>query len=82
MILSIFIYIHIDMEVNSNISNDIDDIKNKVLNLTNMIDNKCLDIYNKNEENENKILRYKTYIENIILEHHKICKIMFGKKNI
>jgi hypothetical protein len=70
------------MEINLNTINNIKEIKNEITQLNDMIDNKCLDIYNQNEENENKILKYKLYMENIILEHHKICKIMFTKKNI
>lgn len=70
------------MKNNSDIIKNINSIKNEIIELDYMIDNKCLDIYNKNEDNENKILKYKSYIENIILEHHKICKKMFEKKNI
>ncbi len=70
------------MEINLDTMNNIKEIKNDIIELNDMIDNKILDIYNKNEENENKIIKYKLYLENLILEHHKICKIMFGKKNI
>jgi hypothetical protein len=68
------------MEINLKVINDIKEIKNEIVELNDMIDSKCIDIYNKNEENENKILKYKSYLENIILEHHKTCKIMFAKK--
>lgn len=64
------------------ILNDIFEIKNEMIEFNNMIDNKCIDIYNKNEENENKIVKYKLYMENIILEYHKTCKLMFIKKNM
>jgi hypothetical protein len=70
------------MNINTDIINNIKEIKNEIIELNNMIDNKCIDIYNQNEENENKILKYKLYLENIILEHHKICKVMFTRKNI
>jgi hypothetical protein len=70
------------MNINTDIINNIKEIKNEIIELNNMIDNKCIDIYNQNEENENKILKYKLYLENIILEHHKICKVMFARKNI
>jgi len=54
-----------------------------MIELNDMIDKKCLEIYNKNDVNENKILKYKSYMENIILEYHKICKLMYVKnKNI
>lgn len=71
----------INMDI-QDISNDIYEIKNDMIEFNNMIDNKCIDIYNKNEENENKIAKYKLYMENIILEYHKICKLMFVKKNM
>jgi hypothetical protein len=70
------------MNINTDIINNIKEIKNEIIELNNMIDNKCIDIYNQNEENENKILKYKLYLENIILEHHKICKVIFARKNI
>ena len=66
------------MEINLPL-NEINEIKKEVIELNDMIDNKCLEIYNKNEENEKKISKYKMYLENIILEHHKICKIIFKK---
>lgn len=71
------------MEINSDILNDVVDIKKEMIELNDMIDKKCLEIYNQNDGNENKILKYKSYMENIILEYHKICKLMFIKnKNI
>ena len=59
--------------------NSINLIKNEIIKLNDNIDEKCLEIYDKNEENEKKILKYKLYMENVILEHHKICKLMFAK---
>ena len=70
------------MEINLDMLNDINEIKNEIIELNNILDKKCLDIYNQNDENEKKILKYKTYMENIILEHHKICKLMFANKYI
>lgn len=67
------------MKINSNEYNDIEEIKKEIDELNILIDKKCLDIYNQNVENENKILIYKTYMENVILEYHKICKILFSK---
>lgn len=52
-------------------------IKKEIIELNNMIDKKCLDIYNQNNECENKINLYTNYLETIILEYHKICKIMY-----
>lgn len=71
------------MKINSDILNDVHNIKKEMIELNDMIDKKCLEIYNQNDENENKILKYKLYMENIILEYHKICKLMYTKnKNI
>jgi len=71
------------MKINSDILNDVNDIKKEMIELNDMIDKKCLEIYNQNDENENKILKYKLYMENLILEYHKICKLMYAKnKNI
>lgn len=66
------------MKTNSEVHNDIKEIKKEINELNNLIDKKCLDIYNQNEENENKIFMYKTYMENVILEYHKICKVLFN----
>lgn len=65
------------MEINSDTLNDVIDINKETIELNDMIDKKCLEIYNENNDNENKILKYKLYMENIILEYHKICKSMF-----
>jgi len=67
------------MEINIDMLKDINSIKTEIIELNNIIDKKCLDIYNQNEDNEKKMLKYKSYMENIILEHHKICKLMFVK---
>jgi hypothetical protein len=61
--------------------NNIIEIKNDITELNNMIDKKCLEIYNQNDKNNNTILKYKIYMENIILEHHKICKLIFSNQN-
>lgn len=63
-------------------SDEYDDIKKKIMeynNINNIIDEKCLDIYNENNENENKITKYKLYMENVILEYHKLCKLIYTK---
>ena len=59
------------------IINDINTINNELLDLTNLIDKKTLQIYEENEINDKKISQYKTLMENIILEYHKICKELF-----
>ncbi len=63
-------------------SDEFDDIKKKIMeynDINNIIDEKCLDIYNENNENENKITKYKLYMENVILEYHKLCKLIYTK---
>lgn len=60
-----------------NIINDIKNINNDILNLTNLIDKKTLQIHEENETNNKRILQYKSFMENIILEYHKICKELF-----
>lgn len=69
------------MKFDSETIENIEYIKKEIIELNNMIDNKCLDIYNQNDEYENKINLYKNYLETIILEYHKICKIMYIKKS-
>lgn len=69
------------MKINSETLENIKDIKKEIIELNDMIDKKCLELYNKNDECENKINLYNNYLETIILEYHKICKIMYAKKN-
>jgi hypothetical protein len=73
-------YIKMDSIESSNNSFDknVIEIKNDIMELNNLIDEKCLKIYEINEISENKIIRYKLLMENIILEYHKICKEMFN----
>lgn len=69
------------MKINSETLENIKDIKKEIIELNDMIDKKCLELYNKNDECENKINLYNNCLETIILEYHKICKIMYAKKN-
>jgi len=69
------------MDINFETLENIEDIKKEIIELNNMIDKKCLDIYNQNDECEDKINKYKNCLETIILEYHKICKVMYGKKS-
>ena len=61
----------------NNYKNDIDDINNKIIELTNQIDKKSLEIYDINEKNNKKISQYKLLLENMILEYHNTCKELF-----
>lgn len=63
---------------NNSFDKNVIEIKNDIMELNNLIDEKCLKIYEINEISENKIIRYKLLMENIILEYHKICKEMFN----
>jgi hypothetical protein len=67
------------MEMNSDMLNNIAEIKNEIDELNDAIDKKCIDIYNQNDESEKKIILYKSYLENVILEYHKICRLMLVK---
>lgn len=69
------------MKINSETLENIKNIKKEIIELNDMIDKKCLDLYNQNDEYENKINLYNNCLETIILEYHKICKIMYAKNN-
>lgn len=69
------------MELNFETLKNIEEIKKEIIELNNLIDKKCLNIYNQNDECENKINLYKNCLETIILEYHKICKMMYVNKN-
>ena len=63
--------------------NNILDYKEKILEinkdfieLTNLIDKKSLEVYNKNNSNEKKIDKYKILLDSLIMEHYKISKIL------
>ena len=53
---------------------EIKKIKNEIIELNDLIDKKCLEIYENNENYNNKILKNKLMMENLIIEYHKICK--------
>ena len=61
----------------NNFKNNIIEIKNEIIELNNLIDKKCFEIYETNEKNYNKISKLKIYMENIILDYHKICEDLF-----
>lgn len=66
----------LDIDIN-NYENDINDILDKTIEITNLIDKKSLEITDVNNNNNNKILQYKLLLENVILEYHKICKELY-----
>ena len=61
----------------SDIINDIIIIKQDILELSDVIDKKCLEIYEFNQENTKKTHHYKLMMENLILEYHNVCKNLF-----
>ena len=70
------------MSKNNVIINNIDDIeilKNESILLLNKIDNLEIEIINDNHTFEDKIKKYKLFIENLIIEHHKVCSKIFDK---
>ena len=56
-----------------NILAEIDEIKNNIIELQNLIDSLSINIIDKNNEYENKLNKYKLFMENLIIEYHKIC---------
>jgi len=65
------------MDNNIKIVENIFDVKKDILELSNMIDKKCLEIYELNIDSEKKIQNYKLMMENLILEYHNVCKNLF-----
>ena len=63
------------MSSNKNILKELIEISNETKELNDLIDKKSIELYNKKEEYEKKVEKYKTYMEIIILEYHKTCKI-------
>jgi hypothetical protein len=62
------------MDNNNEIIKNIFEIKKDIMELSNMIDKKCLEIYELNVNDEKKIQYYKSMMENLILEYHNVCK--------
>lgn len=56
---------------------DITVIKQDILELSDFIDKKCLEIYEFNQDNMKKTEHYKLMMENLILEYHNVCKNLF-----
>jgi hypothetical protein len=65
---------------NDNLNENIIKIKKEIIELNNLIDKQCIEINGKNEIYNNKILKYKLFMENMILEYHKICQELFINK--
>lgn len=62
------------IKLDSKNKNDIINLKNDFIELNNLIDKKCINIYESNKLDEDKIIKYKSLMENMIFEFHKICK--------
>lgn len=52
-------------------------ITNEIIDLSNFIDKKCVELYDTNQTHNENIEKYQLMMENIILEYHKICKKLF-----
>jgi len=52
---------------------------NNIIELNNLKDNETKVIYINNNINNNKILKYKLMMENIIIEYHKLCEILLNE---
>lgn len=52
------------------------EINNDFIELTNLIDKKSIEVYNKNNSNEKKIEKYKILLDSLIMEHYKISTIL------
>ena len=63
---------------NDEIVKNIFDVKKDIMELSDMIDKKCIEIYEFNNLSENKTSQYKLMMENLILEYHKVCKNLFN----
>ena len=59
-------------------NNPIINIKDEITELLEQIDNLEINITNKNKKNTKTIEFYKLMMENLILEHHNLCKKIFN----
>ena len=55
------------------------EILTQLVELNNLIDLKCIKIQEQNDNENDKINRYKILMENIILDYHNFCKKIFIK---
>ena len=64
--------------MNNKIIENIKTIKEETTELLEQIDNLEINIINNNNKNKKTIEFYKLIMENIILEHHNLCKKIFN----
>jgi hypothetical protein len=64
--------------MNNKITENILTIKDETTELLEQIDNLEINIINNNNKNKKTIEFYKLMMENIILEHHNLCKKIFN----
>jgi len=57
--------------------NDIIEINKNIIELNSLIDKKNINLQDCNDNYNNKIILYKSMLENIILEYHNSCKELF-----
>lgn len=66
------------MENNIKVNENITIIKNEITELLESIDNLEVNIIQANNKNTSTIDFYKIMMENLILEHHDLCKKIFN----
>ena len=66
------------MENNIKVKENIIIIKNEITDLLESIDNLEVNIIQLNNKNTSTIDFYKIMMENLILEHHDLCKKIFN----
>jgi hypothetical protein len=66
------------MENNIKVKENITIIKNEITDLLESIDNLEVNIIQLNNKNTKTIEFYKLMMENLILEHHDLCKKIFN----
>lgn len=66
------------LEINEKNKKNIKKIKKEITDLSTLMDNLEINIIEKNIKNTKIIELYKLMMENIILEHHNVCKNIFN----
>lgn len=67
-----------ELQINEKIKENIVKIEKDIKDLSMLIDNLEIDIIQKNIKNNQMIELFKLMMENLILEHHEICKKIFN----
>lgn len=65
--------------MNHDLEKDLKQILNETKELSKIIDKKCFTLEMDNQKYCDTIEKYKFMMENIILEHHNVCRILYEK---